>query len=140
MEGKDPGLVHDPELWPQASNLIIFEMAKRTYSLFKVFSVNLFLALGRRSSCYELGVESPRSVDDEVPISGFTGSDVLVIGFRLFDNRRLRKGTDSRCIHFGFGRPVLYCSCVLATGILRYILLLTISDLPQQRPSSIHNL
>jgi hypothetical protein len=82
MVGKDPRLVHDPELWPQTSNLIIFEMAKRAWSLFKIYVVNVFLALGRRSSCYELGVESPRPVDDEVRFSSCTVSDLLVIGFR----------------------------------------------------------
>lgn len=66
MDGREPRLVHDPELWPRTSNLIIFEMAKRAWSLFKVYVVNAFLALGRRSSYYELGVESPKSVDDEV--------------------------------------------------------------------------
>ena len=69
MDGKDPRLVHDPELWPQTSNLIMFEMAKRAWALFKVYLINVFLALGRRSSWYEVAVESPKPVDDEVPIS-----------------------------------------------------------------------
>ena len=66
MDEKDPRLVHDPELWPQTSNLVMFEMAKRAFSLFKVYLINAFLALGRRSSCYELSVEAPKPVDDEV--------------------------------------------------------------------------
>jgi len=66
MDEKDPRLVHDPEVWPQTSNLIMFEMAKRSWVLFKVYLINAFLALGRRSSWYELAVERPKPVDDEV--------------------------------------------------------------------------
>jgi hypothetical protein len=85
MDEKDPRLVHDPELWPQTSNLIMFEMAKRAWSLFKVYLINAFLALGRRSSWYELAVDTPKPVDDEVQVSIFADL-ILVTGRRRLDN------------------------------------------------------
>ena len=65
-EGKYPGDVYDPELWPEVSNLVMFEIAKRAWSLFKVYLNNICLDLGRRAPFYNLDVGSPKPVDDTV--------------------------------------------------------------------------
>ena len=64
--GKDPGIVYDPELWPHVSNLIIFEMSKRAWSLFKVYLNTTCLDLGRRANLCDLEVDGPKPVDDTV--------------------------------------------------------------------------
>lgn len=70
-EGRDPGVAYDPELWPEVSNLVIFEMAKRAWSLFKVYTNNVCLELGRRAPFYELEVRKPKPVDDTVDFPSF---------------------------------------------------------------------
>jgi hypothetical protein len=65
-KGKDPSEVYDAELWGQVPHLIIFEIAKRAWSVFKIYLNNVYLDLGRRPDFYDLEIERPKSVDDAV--------------------------------------------------------------------------
>jgi len=66
----DPGLTYDPQLWPKVSNLIIFEMAKRSWALFQVYVNNVCVTLGRRARFYKLDLDPPKPVDDQVGTLG----------------------------------------------------------------------
>src|SRR5271170_5291266 len=65
-QGKEMGYVYNPELWPGVSYLLIFEMAKRAWSLYKLYVTNVFLALDRHPCFPNLQVEAPKPVDDQV--------------------------------------------------------------------------
>ena len=60
------GCIYKPELWPQVSHLVIFEMAKRAWSLYSLYVTNIFLALDRRPCFPPMQVEPPKPVDDQV--------------------------------------------------------------------------
>jgi len=64
--GRDMSCIYKPELWPQVSYLVVFEMAKRAWSLYKLYVVNVFLALDRRPCLPPMQVEAPKPVDDQV--------------------------------------------------------------------------
>jgi hypothetical protein len=65
-KGKELGHVYKPELWPQVSNLLIFEMGKRAWSLYQLYVTNVFLALDRHPCFPNLQVALPTPVDDQV--------------------------------------------------------------------------
>ena len=58
--------VYDAELWGQVPNLIILEIVKRAWSVFKIYLGNVYLDLGRRPDYYDLEMERPKPVDDAV--------------------------------------------------------------------------
>ena len=66
IAGKEPGMFYDPELWPEVSNLVIFEMAKRAWSVFKIYFTNLSLELGDRPYFLDIDVGRPKPVEDIV--------------------------------------------------------------------------
>jgi len=59
--------VYDAELWGQVPNLIILEIVKRAWSVFKIYLGNVYLDLGRRPDYYDLEMDRPKPVDDAVP-------------------------------------------------------------------------
>jgi len=59
-------MIYDPELWPNVSNLVVWEMVKRAWSLFKIYFNYVCLVLGRRANFYDLEVDRPTRVDDTV--------------------------------------------------------------------------
>jgi hypothetical protein len=63
---REMGCLYKPELWPQVSQLLIFEMAKRAWSVYKLYVTNVFLALDRRPRFPPMQVDPPKPVDDEV--------------------------------------------------------------------------
>jgi len=63
-EKHEAGMIYDLELWPEVSNLIMFEMAKRAWSVFKSYSNNLCLELARRPHFQDIEVERPKPVED----------------------------------------------------------------------------
>jgi hypothetical protein len=58
--------VYDAELWGQVPNLIILEIVKRAWSVFKIYLGNIYLDLGRRPDYYDLEMDRPKPVDDAV--------------------------------------------------------------------------
>ena len=78
-KGKDLGAVYKPELWPHTSSLIIFEMSKRAWSLYKLYVTNVFLTLDRHPCFPNLRVELPKPVDDQVFLPRRIRSDLFSI-------------------------------------------------------------
>ena len=62
----DPTKLYDTDLWPGVTTLIISEMAKRSWTMFKLYLSKVALELGRSSNFDTLEIQAPTSVDDEV--------------------------------------------------------------------------
>ena len=62
----DPAEMYDHELWPGVTNLLLQQMAKRAWSMFKLYLSNVALELGTRSNLSSMEVDLPALVDDEV--------------------------------------------------------------------------
>jgi hypothetical protein len=58
--------LYDQDLWPGVSNLVLSEMAKRSWSMFKLCLSNVALELGRSSNFDSMEVGRPTLIDDEV--------------------------------------------------------------------------
>ena len=59
---------YDQDLWPGVSVMVIYEMAKRSWAMFKVYLSNVAMELGRHTNFDDMQIELPRPVDDEVPL------------------------------------------------------------------------
>jgi len=57
---------YDGDVWPGVSCMVISEIVKRSWSIFKIYLSNVAMELGRRTNFDRMGVELPRLVDDEV--------------------------------------------------------------------------
>jgi hypothetical protein len=66
LEEKDPTELYDQDLWPGVTNLVIYEMAKRSWSLFKLYLSSVALELGRSANFDSVEIERPTLVDDDV--------------------------------------------------------------------------
>lgn len=66
LEEKEPTDLYDQDLWPGVTNLVIYEMAKRSWSLFKLYLSSVALELGRSANFDSLDIERPILVDDDV--------------------------------------------------------------------------
>ena len=63
----DPMDLYDQDLWPGVTNLIVSEMAKRAYTMFKLYLSNVALELGRSPNFDDsMNVGSPAEIDDDV--------------------------------------------------------------------------
>jgi hypothetical protein len=59
--------LYDPDLWPGVTNLIISEMVKRTWLLFKIHLSNIALDSGLSPNLDEsIQIGQPAEFDDEV--------------------------------------------------------------------------
>ena len=70
LAGMDPVEKYNPDIWPGVGNLIVSEMAKRAWSMFKLYLSSVALEIGRHSNFDNMDVEKPALVDDEVYSSG----------------------------------------------------------------------
>jgi len=69
LDDMDPTELYDQDLWPGVTNLIVSEMAKRAYTMFKLYLSNVALELGRSPNFDDsMNVGSPAEIDDEVSI------------------------------------------------------------------------
>ena len=66
LNKRNPEELYDQDLWPGVTQLVVSEMAKRSWSMFRVYLSNVAMELGRRSNFYEMDIPSPKLVDDEV--------------------------------------------------------------------------
>jgi hypothetical protein len=66
LNKRNPEEFYDQDLWPGVTQLVVSEMAKRSWSMFRVYLSNVAMELGRRSNFYEMDIPSPKLVDDEV--------------------------------------------------------------------------
>ena len=57
---------YEPDLWPGVTRLVVHEMAKRSWSMFRVYLGNVAMELGRQSNFYDMEILPPTLVDDEV--------------------------------------------------------------------------
>lgn len=64
----EPVDLYDQDLWPGVTCLIVSEMAKRSWALFKLYLNNVSLELGRSSNLDDMKVEQPTLFDDEVEV------------------------------------------------------------------------
>jgi hypothetical protein len=62
----DPTNLYDTDLWPGVTNLIVSEMAKRSWAMFKLYLSKVALELGRSSNFDAMEIQAPTLVDDEV--------------------------------------------------------------------------
>jgi hypothetical protein len=62
----DPTNLYDTDLWPGVTNLIVSEMAKRSWTMFKLYLSKAALELGRSSNFDTMEIQVPTLVDDEV--------------------------------------------------------------------------
>jgi len=68
FEEKEPTALYDQDLWPGVTNLVVYEMAKRSWSMFKLYLSNVALELGRSANFEPLEIERPTLVDDDVSV------------------------------------------------------------------------
>jgi hypothetical protein len=67
LDDMDPMELYDQDLWPGVTNLIVSEMAKRAYTMFKLYLSNVALELGRSPNFDDsMNVGSPAEIDDDV--------------------------------------------------------------------------
>ncbi len=62
----EPMDLYDQDLWPGVTCLIVSEMAKRSWIMFKVYLSNVSLELGKSSNYYDIKIDLPTLFDDEV--------------------------------------------------------------------------
>lgn len=66
LNDMDPINLYDPDLWPGVTTLIVSEMAKRSWTMFKLYLSKVALELGRTSNFDTMEIQAPTLVDDEV--------------------------------------------------------------------------
>ena len=69
FDERGPMEIYDQDLWPGVTTVVVSEMAKRAWSMFRLYLGNVALELGRPSNLEPMDVERPTPVDDEVPQS-----------------------------------------------------------------------
>ena len=62
----NPEGLYDTDLWPGVTKLIISEMAKRSWTMFRLYLSKVALELGRSSNFDKMEIAAPTLVDDEV--------------------------------------------------------------------------
>jgi hypothetical protein len=89
----DLSAFYNPDMWPGVTNLVVTEMVKRSWSMFKVYLSNVAMELGRCTGFDDILIPAPTVVDDEVSlsqISSVTQLTLIVFGIRRDFNCRLR--------------------------------------------------
>ena len=66
LEEKNDDELYESDLWPGVTRLVVYEMAKRSWSMFRVYLSNVAMELGRRPNFYHMEIPPPVMVDDEV--------------------------------------------------------------------------
>lgn len=66
LKEMSPMDLYDPDLWPGVTTLIVSEMAKRSWTMFKLYLSSVALELGRSSNFVTMDIAVPTLVDDEV--------------------------------------------------------------------------
>ena len=69
LDQKNPEALYESDLWPGVTRLVVYEMAKRSWSMFRVYLSNVAMDLGIRSNFYDMKIPPPVMIDDEVWIS-----------------------------------------------------------------------
>ena len=93
QERTDLSAFYNPDMWPGVTNLVVTEMAKRSWSMFKVYLSNVAMELGRCTDFDNILIPSPTVVDDEVSLfllSSVAQLTLVVFGIRRDFNCRLR--------------------------------------------------
>ena len=62
----EPINLYNQDLWPGVTCSIISEMAKRSWTMFKLYLSNVSLELGRSSNYDDIKIDLPTLFDDEV--------------------------------------------------------------------------
>jgi hypothetical protein len=58
--------LYNQDLWPGVTCLMVSEMAKRSWTMFKLYLSNVSLELGRSSNYTDMKIDLPTLFDDEV--------------------------------------------------------------------------
>jgi len=66
FDDRDMCNYYDSDLWPGVSVLVVFEIAKRSWCMFKMYLSNVAADFGWHSNFVNMHVEEPTPVDDEV--------------------------------------------------------------------------
>ena len=72
LDDMDPMELCDQDLWPGVTNLILSEIAKRSWSVFKLCLSNVALELGLSPNFNSMEVGRPMLIDDEVILNQST--------------------------------------------------------------------
>jgi hypothetical protein len=76
--------LYNTDLWPGVTNLIISEMVKRTWLLFKIHLSNIALDSGLSANLDgTIQIGQPAEFDDEVFSFGFTNADISTLDLKL---------------------------------------------------------
>lgn len=66
LEERNAEEFYEPDLWPGVTRLVVYEMAMRSWSMFRVYLSNVAMELGRRANFYDMEIPPPTLIDDEV--------------------------------------------------------------------------
>jgi hypothetical protein len=86
---------YNSDMWPGVTNLVVSEMAKRSWSIFKVYLSNVAMELGRCTSFDDIRILPPTVVDDEVSL--FQLSCCLANSGSIWDSMQLQLQITVRC-------------------------------------------
>jgi hypothetical protein len=65
-EDTDLSAFHNQDIWPGVTKLVVSEMVKRSWSMFKVYLSHVAMELGRPTAFSGIEISLPTVVDDEV--------------------------------------------------------------------------